>query len=218
MSKKSSARSREGSAEDGAVTSRPGRYHHGDLRAALLSASETELIENGIERFSLRGVAKRAGVSHAAPAHHFGDITGLLTALAAQGLDRLCNAQRDRQASAAKEPLEQLTAVGLGYIDFAIEHPAMFQLVFISERPDRSDPTYAEASQRAFADIATHIAAAFGVGDPTKDPKALELIRASWATVHGLACLIVAGRLPILTSLPKDERDAEVKAILKRVY
>ena len=61
-------------------------YHHGNLRAALLEAAEAELEAMGIERFSLRAVAKRAGVSHAAPAHHFGDATGLLTALAAIGL------------------------------------------------------------------------------------------------------------------------------------
>ena len=59
------------------------KYHHGDLRAALLAAAEAELAERGVEAFSLRQVAKRAGVSHAAPAHHFGDAQGLLTALAA---------------------------------------------------------------------------------------------------------------------------------------
>jgi hypothetical protein len=66
-------------------TAAPRPYHHGDLRAALLSAAEEELAERGMEAFSLRSVAKRAGVSHAAPAHHFGDAQGLLTALAAEG-------------------------------------------------------------------------------------------------------------------------------------
>ena len=61
------------------------QYHHGDLRAALLRAAEAELNEAGIEAFSLRRVAKRAGVSHAAPAHHFRDVRGLLTALSAEG-------------------------------------------------------------------------------------------------------------------------------------
>ena len=63
-------------------------YHHGDLAAALLAAAEAELAEKGVEAFSLRSVAKRAGVSHAAPAHHFGDATGVLTALATEGFRR----------------------------------------------------------------------------------------------------------------------------------
>lgn len=64
----------------------PRPYHHGDLRAALLHAAEEELAERGMEAFSLRSVAKRAGVSHAAPAHHFGDAQGLLTALAGKSV------------------------------------------------------------------------------------------------------------------------------------
>ncbi|NRB03591.1 MAG: TetR family transcriptional regulator, partial [Rhodobacteraceae bacterium] len=74
---------------DGATThDKPGTYHHGDLRAALIEAGLQELEATGTEAFSLRKVARRAGVSHAAPAHHFGDVTGLLTALAAEGFRR----------------------------------------------------------------------------------------------------------------------------------
>ena len=80
------------------------RYHHGDLRAALLAAAETELDERGVESFSLRGVARRAGVSHAAPAHHFRDVRGLLTALAAEGFARFLAAQRAREAAAGADP------------------------------------------------------------------------------------------------------------------
>ena len=71
------------------------RYHHGDLAAALLVAGEAELVDKGIESFSLRGVAKRAGVSHAAPAHHFGDANGLLNAIAARGFERFVARQQD---------------------------------------------------------------------------------------------------------------------------
>ena len=79
-------------------------YHHGALRAALLAAAEAELAETGIERFSLRSVAKRAGVSHAAPAHHFGDTGGLLTALAAEGFTRFLATQHAREAAAPQVP------------------------------------------------------------------------------------------------------------------
>ncbi len=105
-------------------------YHHGDLHRALLAAAEEELTEKGVEAFSLRGVAKRAGVSHGAPAHHFADARGLLTELAAQGYQRFIDAQERRQQEAAKDPEAQLTASGLGYIDFATENPALFRLMF----------------------------------------------------------------------------------------
>ena len=83
------------------------RYHHGDLRAALLHAAEVELEHNGIEAFSLRKVAKRAGVSHAAPAHHFGDVSGLLTALAVVGNRRFikCMAEAEIDATDAEDRL-----------------------------------------------------------------------------------------------------------------
>jgi AcrR family transcriptional regulator len=80
------------------------RYHHGDLRAALLRAAEDELTERGAEGFSLRGVARRVGVSHAAPAHHFADTGALLAALAAEGFRRFLATQRAHQARAAPQP------------------------------------------------------------------------------------------------------------------
>ncbi len=192
------------------------RYHHGDLRATLLKAAEAELIESGLERFSLRGVAKRAGVSHAAPAHHFGDITGLLTALAAIGLDRLREAQETRQDLAALDATEQLTAAGLGYIDFALSDPALFKLVFISERPNRAESGYVEALDQAFTGLQEKVARVAGAS-PGSDPAAHELLRAAWAMVHGLSILLVTQNLPMLTALPKAERDTTLRSILQRV-
>src|SRR5215510_13729417 len=94
--------------------SRAQPYHHGNLRAALLEAAEVELEAQGIEGFSLRGVAKRAGVSHAAPAHHFGDTNGLLTGLAADGYRRFVAAQEARQKNSPTDGMSQLVAAGLG--------------------------------------------------------------------------------------------------------
>ena len=105
-------------------------YHHGDLRAALLAAAEVELAEAGIEAFSLRQVARRAGVSHAAPTHHFGDGQGLLTALAAEGYRRLLATQAAHEARAAPDARAQLVAAGVGYVDFAMTSPALFRLLF----------------------------------------------------------------------------------------
>lgn len=114
-------------------------YHHGDLRPALLEGGEVELAERGIEGFSLRGVAKRAGVSHAAPAHHFQDANGLLTVLAAEGFRRFLDFQKARQRKADQDPMSQLVAAGMGYIDFAMAHPALFRVMFSSDRPGSHD-------------------------------------------------------------------------------
>ncbi|MGL5012504.1 MAG: TetR/AcrR family transcriptional regulator, partial [Paracoccaceae bacterium] len=120
--------------------SREKPYHHGDLRAALLAAAEAELADHGIEAFSLRQVAKRAGVSHAAPAHHFGDANGLLTALAAEGFRQFAAAQAAREAQADKAPRAQMIAAGLGYVDFAMARPALFRLMHASDRPAYDTP------------------------------------------------------------------------------
>ncbi len=137
-------------------------YHHGDLRAALLQAAEVELASRGIEAFSLRAVAKQAGVSHAAPAHHFGDANGLLTALATEGYRQLLTAQLRREAQATGDAVAQLVASGLGYIDFAMERPALFRLVFGSARPDHLQRDLQEAGAAAYTHLTDLVFAAGG--------------------------------------------------------
>lgn len=185
------------------------KYHHGDLRAALLAAAEAELAERGVEAFSLRQVAKRAGVSHAAPAHHFGDAAGLLTALAAEGFRRFLAAQAQREAAAAPDPQAQLVAAGLGYIDFALARPALFRLLFGSDRPDFANPDLSAASDAAYAHLDAQVTAAGG---------ALPDIAAVWALAHGLADLLAAGRLKSLQSLSPAERDSALAALLVRSF
>ena len=190
-------------------------YHHGDLRAALLAAAEAELAETGIERFSLRSVAKRAGVSHAAPAHHFGDTGGLLTALAAEGFERFLATQRAREAAAPGQP-DRIVAAGLGYIAFALAHPALFRLMFASERPDFAASPLVEASRAAYGHLIENVAEVRGA-DPVGDEGGMTDVTAAWAIVHGLADLLQAGRLSFLRSLPAPEREATMAAIIRRV-
>lgn len=111
------------------------RYHHGDLPNALRRAAVEVIGERGVSGFSLREVARRAGVSHAAPAHHFGDVRGLLTSLAAEGFTEL---ERTMSAAAAlhDDPVEQLMAIGEAYVDLARTHPAHCAVMF---RPDLVD-------------------------------------------------------------------------------
>jgi AcrR family transcriptional regulator len=191
-------------------------YHHGDLRAALLTAAEAELAEAGIERFSLRGVAKRAGVSHAAPAHHFGDAAGLLTALAAEGFARFIATQQDRQDAAPAQPAEQLVAAGLGYIDFALAHPALFRLMFASERPDFAAPPLRETARAAYQRLLDNVARVRGT-PPEGDPAGMADVTAAWAIVHGLADLSQAGRLSFLQSLDPAGREAMLRGIIARI-
>jgi AcrR family transcriptional regulator len=192
-------------------------YHHGNLFSALLDAAEDELIERGMEGFSLRGVAKRAGVSHAAPAHHFGDANGLLTALAARGFEQFIQRQRDFRLRAPTDARAQLAASGVGYVVFALEKPAIFRLMFSSDRPDFDDPDLQRIAESAFEELVEHVR---GVtedqGSPKKDGAMMLDVAAAWAVAHGLADLLVAGRLNTLGSLAPRTRDRRIAAIIGR--
>ncbi|PHR60338.1 MAG: TetR family transcriptional regulator [Robiginitomaculum sp.] len=195
------------------------KYHHGDLASELLRAAEAELSENGIESFSLRAVAKRAGVSHGAPAHHFTDVRGLLTALTAIGYERFVRAQNHRQQLAKSDPKSQLVASGLGYIDFAMQNPALFRLMFSSEKPDRSNERLAISARSAFDKLVTD-AQNIHDADPYHDPIAMMDVMATWALVHGLADLMISGRMeqPMgFTQMAQLERDAAFTDIILRV-
>ena len=184
-------------------------YHHGDLRSALLAAAEEELSAHGVEGFSLRQVAKRAGVSHAAPAHHFGDTRGLLTALAADGFRRFLAAQGRRESVADPDPKAQLVAAGLGYIDFALERPTLFRLLFGSDRPDFTDADLDAASTGAYFHLREQVHAAGGMETDAA---------AVWAMAHGLADLMANGRLKPILALPVAAREAVLTDLLRRSF
>lgn len=191
-------------------------YHHGDLANALLDAAEMELAEKGVEAFSLRGCAKRAGVSHAAPAHHFGDARGLLTALAARGYERLTLAMAEGEEMTAGDARDRFAGMGLGYLRFALENPATFRLMFSSDRPDFENPLLHGPAEAAFG------ALVLGVG-ATRKSKPLETgagrrdVAAAWAIVHGIAHLLIDGRMKFLAEdLAGPQRDAILTDIISR--
>ncbi|NJM34433.1 MAG: TetR/AcrR family transcriptional regulator [Rhodomicrobium sp.] len=192
------------------------RYHHGNLRKTLLDAAEAELAEKGIEGFSLRAIAKRAGVSHAAPAHHFRDVKGLLTALAADGFSRFLATQKARQSLAGGNSHNQLVAAGLGYIEFALTHPALFRLMFSSDRPDFGDPALGKAAGEAFGALAEDVKRVTGA-DPYRSPTGMLDVMAAWSIAHGLADLMNSGRLRALLELPETQKDDALKSIIGRV-
>jgi AcrR family transcriptional regulator len=201
--------------DDKSLPRRP--YHHGDLSSALMDAAEEELKQCGIEGFSLRRVAKRAGVSHAAPAHHFGDVNGLLTALAAKGFERLIQTQRDFRRRAPSNPRKQIEASGVGYVVFALENPALFRLMFGSDRPDFGSVGLQRIAGSAFDELVSLVSAVTNdQGSPKCDGAMMIDVAAAWATAHGLADLLAAGRLNTLGTLPANIRNRRIATIMSR--
>lgn len=170
-------------------------YHHGDLRAALIAAAEEELAEKGVDGFTLRGCARRANVSHAAPAHHFKDVRALFTALATIGLRRLADTTEAFGRESPQGTPDHFTAIGRGYVTFAIENPAYFRLIFRSDSLDRDDAELIAAGKAAFGVLVAAVGAYFGSADPMADPELLPLVIGLWSIVQGFADLLLSGQL-----------------------
>ena len=191
-------------------------YHHGSLREALLQVAESVLNERGAEAFSLRAVAKQAGVSHGAPAHHFNNCTELLSELAAIGYERLIEAQHERREKAESDAASKMLASGLGYIDFAVDNPELFRLMFTSQKPNRENQSFSKASRVAFNQLLDDVHG-LTQKDPNEDQQAMQRVISNWAQVHGLAELIIAGRVESqinLTEMSTEERDKVITAMI----
>src|SRR4029453_990303 len=132
-------------------------YHHGDLRDALLKAAERVLERDGLPGLTLRAVAREAGVSHAAPTHHFGDLTGLVSELAAIGYRQFSAAMMAGRASGTLQ--EQGLAAAKAYVAFAQAHPGMYGLMFRAERLAMSRPSLHGPPAAAFAGLARGVGA-----------------------------------------------------------
>jgi AcrR family transcriptional regulator len=170
-------------------------YHHGDLPAALLKGVESAVAECGVSGVSLRDVARRAGVSHGAPAHHFGSKAGLLTAFAAAGYELLADSVLTEVALArpADGPSE-LAAIGRGYVSFAIGHPSHFEVMFRLDVLCPDDPEFVAASEAAYGLLTATIERCRAAG--LLRGRSTEVVAVSaWSLVHGLAGLWLSGRL-----------------------
>ncbi|MCK1745539.1 TetR/AcrR family transcriptional regulator [Bradyrhizobium sp. 139] len=180
-------------------------YHHGALREALLEAAERVLERDGLAGLTLRAVAREAGVSHAAPTHHFGDLTGLVSELAAIGF-RQFNAAMVSACDAAATPLARALARPKAYVAYAQAHPGMYGLMFRTERLDYSRPSLHEAAEASFAGLANAIGM---MRQEQISEDALTLnqgaaIARAWSMVHGFTMLLLDGRLEdILGRLPE---------------
>ena len=163
-------------------------YHHGDLRAALLKATAELLQENGVDKFTLRECARRAGVSHAAPAHHFGDTQGLLTAYATSGFIRLADEMVRGRAACDGNVLMALHAVGMAYIRFAVSNPSLFDLMFRSRLINTDDGSYLLASKQTFGHLQDALAC-LDAGASADAPEFQVRCQLAWSVVHGISAL-----------------------------
>src|SRR6202045_79814 len=185
-------------------------YHDGALRDALLEAAERVLERDGLSGLTLRAVAREAGVSHAAPTHHFGDLTGLVSELAAIGF-RQFNAAMVAAGASGTSLVEKALARAKAYVAYAQAHPGMYSLMFRTERLDYSRPSLPEAAGAWFAGLAGSVGAS---RHEEIHQEALSLDQAAaiaraWSLVHGFTMLLLDGRLKdILHRLPQGT-DAE---------
>ena len=193
-------------------------YHHGALHDALLEAAERVLERDGLAGLTLRAVAREAGVSHAAPTHHFDDLTGLVSELAAIGF-RQFNAAMAAAGSIGGSGLEKAMARAKAYVAYAQAHPGMYGLMFRTERVDMTRPSLHEAASASFAGLAGAIGASRHdqIHEEALSLEQAAAIARAWSLVHGFTMLLLDDRLSdILRRLPKGT-DAEtlLDAMLK---
>jgi AcrR family transcriptional regulator len=176
-------------------------YHHGDLRHALLQAALSLVAERSPAELSLREVARRAGVTYAAPYHHFADKSALLAAVACQGFEGLA-AVLERAATARRTLQNELLAMAEAYVAFAIANPSHYRVMFLPEAKASSDTDALHiAGDRAFGMLLERVASA---RPRAPEHERLVLATTVWAALHGLSLLAIDGVLQ--SKLPDPEK------------
>ena len=168
-------------------------YHHGDLRAAIIATAITMAEEQGVAALSIRAIARRLGVSHAAPARHFANRSALLAGVAAAAFS-LFSDELEKSARGATEEA-RLSALGVAYVRFALRRPALFRLMFNPEATDAArvdDPALRAAGERAYATLESAVRSLLG---DAADADVENATRLAWAGAHGAAMLWLDGPL-----------------------
>jgi AcrR family transcriptional regulator len=190
-------------------------YHHGNLRAALLEATLRAIAEDGPEGFTLRDVARRAGVSAAAPYRHFKDKEELLAAVAGECAERLGELTERAVAAAAPNPLAQYRAAGIAYVQFVVAHPEHFRALntpgIVARMPEEARRRWQQKEQENRQGLAAAQAAGAIAALPLDD-----VCLAAQALMHGLGHLIVEGQLGTVTPERATELAVAVTAVIGR--
>lgn len=189
-----------------ALMSTKAPYHHGDLRSALLEAGEDILEEKGFQGFTLRECARRAGVSHAAPQHHFENATGFLTAIAARGYERLHGMLQRRLKAAGGNLNAQFIATSDAYTAFAEQYPEHFRIMFRCDLINEEAPALRESASKTFATLTNVIRRQRGDAEITTEALRQEFsteslmsdILIGWCFVHGYAHLHLEQQLGMI--------------------
>jgi AcrR family transcriptional regulator len=188
-------------------------YHHGALREALLDAAEAVIAERGVDGFSLREVARRAGVSPSAPAHHFRDSRGLLTALATVAFRQFGDALEAADVGATR--MDCIRSQGLAYVRFALTERAKFDLMWRYSLTDSNDADYREAGRRAFLILDRRMR-----GEQSSrfaDEPAAAPSLACWSMVHGFARLALDGAFGSGPEAAERAAELLLPAVLKHL-
>jgi len=176
------------------ISRRPRRdYHHGALRPALLKAAVEVLEERGLDGFSLRETARRAGVSPAAPAHHFGDTPGLLTAIATASFVSLSERIEAADASAGPKRAARVRAQCQAYVEYAIGNRALYDLMWRPTLFNAEDAQFKAAALRAFFSLDQAVRGTKSIGEADPGSAAAAQSIACWALLHGFARLAIDG-------------------------
>ncbi len=193
------------------------RYHHGDLRGALIAAGRAMLEEAGVPALSLREAARRANVSHAAPRHHFPSVRHFLSDCAADGFDEFTEALQVA-ASRHSVPTEALVAMAAAYVQFAGDNRAMFLLMFDRDSLDERTPALLAASTRAYACLVAAVQVIYTAQGPTLGPTLgiddLDYrVATAWAIVHGYATLMLNEKICQRPENPMTAKDMATRAM-----
>jgi AcrR family transcriptional regulator len=187
-----------------------GGYHHGDLRRVLIDAALEEIATRGPAQLSLRALARSAGVSHAAPAHHFGDKSGVFTAIAIEGFELLHQSQL--RTSEGVAPSQTLLPLAVNYVLFAIEHRSHYEVMWREDLYHAGHPALVAARTRVFDVFYQSVAAGAGELQPEQFPGA---VTAAWSIVHGFATLWLSGNLaPIVGTDPLAAADEVARGLV----
>ena len=192
-------------------------YHHGALRPALLAAAVQVLEERGLDAFSLRETARRAGVSPAAPAHHFGDTRGLLTAIATSSFDALTETIEAASAAAGEGRADRIRAQSLAYVGFALANRARYDLMWRPALFNSQDPTHLAAAFRAFHALDRDVRGTQRVEDANPGSVAAAPSIACWALLHGFARLAIDGMFGVDAGAADRATDELLPAVLSHL-
>lgn len=193
---------------------RPPLREANDFRRALLDAAAEMLARVDIAEFSVRECARRAGVSHGAPAHHFADKTGLLTELAAESFDALGRAIDRRVLKAGAEPAARFRAAALAYVEYAVNNRVRFQLMHRADAVDARSPRLRAASEACYRRVYGTASAAVGAGPRPLDERSVARYAMVWSAIHGFAVLALDGDFGTFGELRNRDAGRGVRHIL----